>query len=97
VLDSYLAATEERLVALRASILDAESTARLAHAVKGSSASLAARNVAEVAAALEHLGRTALENAGSLDPDQVHDLLRRLDREFAQVRPALHEALLGSR
>jgi PAS domain S-box-containing protein len=96
VLDSYLAATEERLVALRASIFDAESTTRLAHAVKGSSASLAARSVAEVAAALEHLGRTALEGTGSFDPDEADDLLRRLDREFAQVRPALHEALLGS-
>jgi HPt (histidine-containing phosphotransfer) domain-containing protein len=65
--------------------------------VKGSSASLAARNLAEVAAALEQLGRAALEGNGPFDPAQADDLLRRLDSEFAQVRPALHEALLGVR
>ncbi|MDQ1632638.1 MAG: hypothetical protein QOC80_2610 [Frankiaceae bacterium] len=102
VLDSWSHATEQRLVDLRSCLATtpdttggAELLTRLAHSVKGSSASVAARSLATVAAELETLGRTAMTDGTALDRFGADVLLTRLDEQFRLVRPALQTALLG--
>jgi PAS domain S-box-containing protein len=102
LLDSYFLVTAERLTALRNTAVGGDDVGwtreitGLAHAMKGSSASLAARRMAEVAAELEQLGRGSLETNELLDPQRVDALLGRLEHEFSQVQPVLQRALLGS-
>jgi HPt (histidine-containing phosphotransfer) domain-containing protein len=95
VLASWDNTTEQRLADLRGSTAEADTLTRLAHSVKGSSASVAARRLAAVAAELEELGRTAVEAGQRLDVSGAEVLLDRLDEEFRQVRPVLQAALLG--
>ena len=83
------------LAALRASILDVESATRLAHTVKGSSASLAARGVwrrgRRVRAPRPHRagGQRPARPGGGRRP------ARRLDQEFRMCARRCSEALLG--
>jgi signal transduction histidine kinase/CheY-like chemotaxis protein/HPt (histidine-containing phosphotransfer) domain-containing protein len=96
VVDSYLAASTDRLIALRASLDEPDELTRLAHSLKGSSASVAAARMAALAAELEALGRATVEADALLDRGEVATLLDRLDGEFRLVRPVLRRALLGA-
>jgi HPt (histidine-containing phosphotransfer) domain-containing protein len=73
-----------------------EDLTRLAHSVKGSSASVAAARLAGVAAELETLGRTAMEGGDCFDGSGADVLVARLDEEFRRVEPVLQTALLGT-
>ncbi len=106
VLDSWTHTTEQRLLDLRGCLATArdatggsaaamELLTRLAHSVKGSSASVAARSLASVAAELETLGRTAMSEGTPVDRTDADALLTRLEEQFRLVRPALEAALLG--
>ena len=83
LLDIFLADSEERLKVLRA----ADSAARLAetaHSFKGSSSNMGALRLTELCRQLEH-------EAASLPCAAVQELVGKIDREFANIRP-LYEA-----
>jgi DNA-binding response OmpR family regulator len=110
VLASWSHATEQRLVDLRTCLAnpdtampdtaadtaaEAELLTRLAHSLKGSSASVAASGLATVAAELETLGRAAMTGGIAVDRVGADVLVSRLDEQFRLARPALETALLG--
>ena len=83
LLDIFLADSEERLKALRA----ADSAALLvetAHSFKGSSSNMGALRLTELCRQLE-------QQAASLPCAAVLELVGKIDREFAGIRP-LYEA-----
>jgi two-component system sensor histidine kinase/response regulator len=84
VIDLYLQDTPDRLTGVREAVEQdhADSLAQLAHALKGSSANLGARNMVQMCAELEELGH-------SEDLEHAPELLTRLESEFVRVRSAL--------
>jgi len=88
IVESYLAETPRRLERLRDALLqaDARDFILVAHSLKGSSAQLGARRVAEVSAELEEKGQNA--ELGDVAP-----LLAELEREIERVAPLLEERL----
>ncbi len=61
---------------------DARSVERVAHSLKGSSASMGARRMAEICSELQEAGVSG-------DLSHAPELLERLEEEFGSVRPAL--------
>jgi PAS domain S-box-containing protein len=96
LLDSYLTTTQERLASLRNAPHTVGELTRLAHTMKGSSASLAAHRMAGIAGELEELGRVAGARSSDPDPAEVERLIDRLEAELRAVTPALQTALLGA-
>jgi HPt (histidine-containing phosphotransfer) domain-containing protein len=94
VLGDYVTTTEARLRALRTGMDEPVEFTRIAHSIKGSSASLAARRLASVAAELERMGRALLEEDRILDRLAAEEVMDRLEREFVEVQPVLRTALL---
>jgi PAS domain S-box-containing protein len=94
VLGDYVTTTEARLRALRTGMDEPVEFTRIAHSIKGSSASLAARRLASVAAELERMGRALLEEGLLLDRLAAEEVMDRLEREFVEVQPVLRTALL---
>lgn len=84
VIDLFLEDTPERLTKLRQAVAQSqtESLASLAHALKGSSATLGATNMARMCAELETIGQS--QQLGS-----APDLVSRLESEFVRVRSIL--------
>ena len=83
LVSTYLETAPERLQGLREAVGDADldTVARLAHALKGSSAAMAAQHLAALCADIE---RAAKYGAGT-----VPDLVAEADLEYARVVDAL--------
>jgi HPt (histidine-containing phosphotransfer) domain-containing protein len=81
---TYLETAPERLEGLRAAVrnADLETVAKLAHALKGSSAAMAAQHLAALCADIE---RAAKYGAGT-----VPELIAQADHEYARVVEALN-------
>jgi PAS domain S-box-containing protein len=84
LVDTYLETAPERLEGLHAAAAGADlvTVAKLAHALKGSSAAMAAQHLAALCADIE---RAAKYGAGT-----VPDLVAQADLEYARVVDALH-------
>jgi HPt (histidine-containing phosphotransfer) domain-containing protein len=84
LVSTYLETAPERLQRLRDAVraADLDTVARLAHALKGSSAAMAAQHLAALCADIE---RAAKYGAGT-----VPDLVAKADLEYARVVDALH-------
>lgn len=81
VFESFLSDGAARLLALQRALENADAAAlhKAAHAVKGASANIGARRMAEIAARLEEMGEAeSLENAASSFAE--------LEAEFGRVR-----------
>ena len=87
LVDAYLADAAQQSAAVRAALVaaDPEAIVRPAHTLKGSSLSVGAARVAEIARAIEERGR-----GGSLDG--VEGLVADLERAAADAAVALEDA-----
>nr|WP_178120670.1 Hpt domain-containing protein [Pseudomonas sp. PB101] len=83
LLDIFLADSEERLEVLRAAG-SGDLLVETAHSFKGSSSNMGAVRLTELCHQLEQQART-------LPVNDIQELVREIDREFASVRP-LYEA-----
>jgi two-component system sensor histidine kinase/response regulator len=88
LLASFAAVTPPRLATLRVAITigDADAVNQGAHTLKGSSANLGARRMAQLCGDLEILGQTS-------DLAHAASILASIDVEFVRVRTALERAL----
>ncbi|MEO7908977.1 MAG: response regulator [Roseiflexaceae bacterium] len=89
LLATFSAATPPRLAALRAAIAaeDVHAVSHGAHTLKGSSATMGARRMAQLCADLEMLGQTS-------DLSHATSILADIEAEFARVRTALEQEIM---
>jgi len=85
-LEAFINSVRDRIIAIRqaCSVKDHKAVAAAAHGIKGGAANLTANRLADLASELE-------EAAGSQMPEQVGDLVDKIEEQFQQLEQFSHQ------